>query len=201
MIFRIVMVCLALAGAYALYEIYSIKRYYAEFREPLAEFTAMNVGNQASLTIVEFLDYDCGPCKDNHLLLLDYAQRNPDVRLVVRPVPFAHDGAETAAEMALAAGLQGKFWELDRALVEYKGPLNDKFYRESAAVYDIDYERMVREAEEETVQEMAANNAGAFQSSGMKRTSAIMIENTFFELDKPLTQSDLILMVESAKRN
>lgn len=198
MFFRIVIVCLVLAAAYALYEIITIRSFYKGLREPLASF-AIKEGNRSYLTIVEFLNYDCGSCKDTHLVLLDYAERNPDITLVVRPVPFANDGAETAAEMALAAGLQDKFWDMDRALVEYKGTLDEKFYRESAAVYDIDYERMAREAEEETVQKMARDNASAIIRTGADISPAIIVGKTLYQLEKPLTLTDLMRMVTKEK--
>ncbi len=195
MFFRIVIACIVIVAGYALYEIMSIRGYYKDLREPMAEFTVREERNQPAVTIVEFLNYDCGFCKDTHLTLLDYAGRHGDVRLVVRPVPYANGGAEDAAERALAAGLQGKFWDMDRALTEYKGELNDKFYRESAALYDIDYGRMMREAGEETVQAMTRNNAGASIKSGIERVPAMMIGKTIYQLDKPLTMTDLIRMV------
>jgi len=196
MLFRIVIVCIVVTAGYALYEITAVRNYYKDLREPLAAFTVIKERNHPAITIVEFLNYDCGHCKDTHLVLLDYAEKNNNVRLVVRPVPYANGGAETAAEFALAAGLQDKFWEMDRALTEYKGELNDKFYRETAGLYDIDYDRMVREAEEETVQEMARNNATASIMSGIKTTPALMINKTIYQLGKVLTLPDLIRMVK-----
>lgn len=201
MLFRIAIACLVLAASYALYEIYAIGRYYDGLRTPLAPFTSTErEGNQKPLTIVEFLHYQCNFCKDTHAVLVEYARNTPEIRLVTRPVPF--DGpAETAAERVLAAGLQGKFWEMDSALTEYRGVLDEKFYRESAALYDIDYDRMVADADGEEVNAMAKDNAAAVFKVGIKQTPAFMVGKTIYELDAPLTLPDLIRMVreEQAK--
>ena len=197
MFFRIVIVCLVLAGSYALYEIVKISRYYHGLRTPLAGWTTIEMeGNQNPLTIVEFLHYDCGYCKDTHGVLLDYAKTTPEIRLVTRPVPF-EGNAETAAERALAAGLQGKFWEMDSALTEYKGELNEKFYRESAALYDIDYDLMVADADGEKVHALAKDNATVAIEVGLQKTPAFLIGKTLHELDTPLTLPDLIRMVRA----
>lgn len=188
------MAVLTIAAGYAAYKIYAIHAFYRDLGTPKAEFTVKS-GNQPRLTIVEFLNYDCGPCKDTHRVLLNYADANPDIRLVVRPVPYANDQAETATERALAAGLQGKFWDMDRALVEYKGELDEKFYRESAALYDIDYQRMVLEAEGETVQDYAGDNAKASLRAGIETVPALMVGKTLYKPDGPLTLPDLIRMV------
>jgi protein-disulfide isomerase len=184
------------AGLYAVYEIITIKRYYHALHTSPQSFTVLNEGNKTTLTIVEFTNYDCPPCKDVHLVVRDYASKVPGVKVVVRPVPYANDQAETAAERAMAAGLQGKFWEVDRALNEYKGPLDEKFYREIAALYDIDYARMVSEAEGETVQEAVKENARASQMVGVKNAPALLIGKTLNEVDRDLTLADLVRMVQ-----
>lgn len=201
MFFRIVIVCLVLAASYALYEITAIGRYYDGLRTPLAPFTATEMeGNQNPLTIVEFMHYQCNFCKDTHAVLVEYARTTPEIRLVTRPVPF-EGPTEIAAERVLAAGLQGKFWEMDSALTEYRGILDDKFYRESAALYNIDYDRMVADADSENVNAMAKDNAAAVFKTGIKQTPAFMIGKTVYELDAPLTLPELIRMVrvEQAK--
>ncbi len=199
MFFRILLFLLVLACGYATYEIVRINSYYGAIQKTSAEFTVRGGGNHPSLTIVEFLNYSCEGCKKSHLVMMDFAKNNPDIRIVTRPMPYEYMDAETAAERALAAGLQGKFDEIDRALVEYRGKLDEKFWRESAALYDIDYDRMVREAEEETVQKMAGENATASILARIDTTPALMIGRTVYQLDKALTLPDLIRMVQVEK--
>ena len=160
------MFCLALAASYALWQIWSYHNHYKKLATPLAAFTvAEQEGNRSPLTIVEFMHYDCAYCKDTHTVLLDYAKSTPEIRLVTRPVPFEGGGAQIAAERALAAGLQGKFWEMDSALTEHRAPMDEKFYRESAALYNIDYDRMVADSQGEEVKKMATEITGSSEFS------------------------------------
>lgn len=201
MIFRALIAILVLAGGYAAYQIFTIQSYYNNIQTPLSPFTTLNEGNKTELTIVEFLNYDCGPCKETHLVLLEYARKNPNVRLVVRPVPFANGNAEQAALYALAAGLQTqeKFWDMDRALADYKGTLDDQFFRATAALYDIDFERMQADSGSEKVHEMAKDNVGIVQMLGVQTTPSFTIEKTLYQPDKTLTTPELQSIVQSLK--
>ncbi|MEZ4461483.1 MAG: DsbA family protein [bacterium] len=81
----------------------------------------------APITIVEFSDFECPFCSRGadtiHQLLKKYPN---DVRLVFKhnPLPF-HQQAPAASKAAMAAGEQGKFWEMHDILFknqkEFKG--------------------------------------------------------------------------------
>ncbi len=199
MLFRIVMVVIALAVCYACYEIGAAQYFYYKLRNPEAKFTVLQEGNHSAPAIVEFMNYDCLYCKSSHAVLLDYAQNNPDIRYTVRPMPFDNGYAQEAAEMVLAAGLQGKFREFDKAITEYRGVPNDKFYRETAGLYEVDYDKMLRDKNDKIVQNMAKDNIDAVLSTGLQSTPAFMIGKTIYQLDRPLTLPDLIRMVQAEK--
>lgn len=200
MFFRVFCICIVLAAGYALFAIWQIRSAANFLAIPKAGFTVLNDRAAPSLTIVEFLNYGCDPCRQTHRVLLQYAAKNSDVRLVVRPVPYEPDMAETAAEMALAAGLQGKFWELDDALAGYSGDYDEKFYRETAALSELDYDRLVADANGGQVFEFAKNNAGAAIEAGVERTPALLVGKTLYQLDQALTLPDLLRMVQAEKR-
>jgi protein-disulfide isomerase len=73
----------------------------------------------AKITIVEFSDFQCPYCAQAAEQARMILQRHPsDVRLVFKQFPLDnHSQAELAAEAALAAHSQGKFW-----------PMHDKLY-------------------------------------------------------------------------
>lgn len=202
MFFRIVMACIILAGCYVLHEIVGIRNFYYQLQHPLATFTVREAqGNHPFITIVDFMNYDCDFCKNTHEVMMHFVASSPDIRYVLRPVPYAHGNAETASEMAMAAGLQGKFWEMDKALVAHNGSPDEGFFKAVAAANGIDYERMKREAEEKTVQDMVGNNATASLKAGLQSTPAFFIGKTLYQPEKPLTLPDLIRMVEAERAN
>lgn len=200
MIFRIIAACLVLAACYAAFQIAGAWRFHNSVYNPDPSFTILNAGNQTDITIVEFLNYDCGYCRETHKALVDYAASNQNVRVVTLPFPDVKGYAEEAAEMALAAGFQGKFREMDKAIIEYEGKPDERFYRETAGLLDIDFEKMQADAKGPDVQEMIGDNATAVLRFDIKKVPAIIIGKTVHQLDKPLTLNDLISMV-AAERN
>ncbi|PZO87142.1 MAG: hypothetical protein DI626_04670 [Micavibrio aeruginosavorus] len=198
MLFRIFICVMTVLCLYAVYSIVKIRNFYADIRNPAAEFTVKNPDsprNHNPLTIVEFVNYDCGYCAATHLVLLDYTEDNPDVVYVARPVPYANGNAEQKAKVVLAAGLQGKFWDMDKVLTEYTGPVDEKFLSETAALYEMDLEKLKTDINGNDVFKFAQDNAHASQRLGLETTPAFMIGKMIYQPDAPLTLSDLIRMV------
>lgn len=84
------------------------------------------LGNpKAKVTIVEFVDFQCGACKDNSFRVKDLLSQYPhEVRVVFKHYPLSqHPQAIPAAEAALAAAEQGKFWSMHDRLFEHQSNL------------------------------------------------------------------------------
>lgn len=80
------------------------------------------------VTIVEFSDYQCPFCQRVEPTLEEVAKKFPnEVRIVFRhqPLPF-HTSAEQAAWAAVAAGKQGKYWQMHELLFADKLPAPDE---------------------------------------------------------------------------
>jgi protein-disulfide isomerase len=78
-------------------------------------------GERAPVTLEEFGDYQCPPCGQIYPEIEKVRQDYGDqVRFIFRQYPLfrMHPHALLAAHSAEAAGLQGKFWEMHRALYE-----------------------------------------------------------------------------------
>lgn len=199
MVYRIILCVIALAIMFGGYLIWTKQKAQTFFSTPKAAFTVLQEGNQNGPVIVEFLNYGCQSCRQTHLLLIDYVQKNPDIRFVVRPVPVIPEEAYIAAERVLAAGIQGKFAEMDKALSEYDGPYDDKFYREAASLYEIDYERWIKDAGGDDVRALAQDNVTALGKAGIETTPALMIGNVLYQLEDALTLPELLRMVKSGE--
>lgn len=74
----------------------------------------------APVTIVEFTDFQCPYCKRAQDVLHQIAAAYPDkVKVVARQFPLPmHNRAKPAAEAALCANEQGKFWEMREKLFD-----------------------------------------------------------------------------------
>lgn len=199
MLFRIICICIVLAACYGGYKAWNIHHYYDSLRSPEAEFTVRGSKEKSTLTLVEFLNYGCTACLRSHRVILDYVQKNPDITLVVRPVPFKPDYGVRAAEMAMAAGLQGKFWEMDSALAEYEEIYDDGFYRDTAAVYEIDYDKMLADSLGPQTHRLGTDNLKAALKAGVEFTPALLVGKTLYQPDGVLTLPELIRMVQKER--
>ena len=80
----------------------------------------------APITIVEYTDFQCPFCSKVRPALEETLKNYPDkVKLVFKNYPLSfHQNAMPAAEAALCAKDQGKFWEMEEALFTHQGELD-----------------------------------------------------------------------------
>lgn len=199
MFFRFAAICLLAILLYAGYYIWVAHDRASSYANPSAEFLILAEGNQSEPEIVEFLNYGCEICVKTHLALREYVQTYPGARFVVRPVPVMPETAFTAAERVLAAGLQGKFEEVDKALSEYSGIPDEKFYREIASLYEVDYDLMLKDAQEEKVHDYGKENLEMLLRLGAKTTPALLVGKTFYQPTEALTLQDIMRIVTTEK--
>jgi protein-disulfide isomerase len=109
-------------GAPATEVINHLSQYYSSFREQRVALKVdprMCMGDaNAPVTVAEFSDFECPYCAKARPLLEEFAKKNPSkVRFCYLPFPLPmHANALPAAQAALWARDQGKFWEMHDAL-------------------------------------------------------------------------------------
>ena len=81
---------------------------------------------KGDVTVVEFFDYNCGFCKQTADALLESVKADGKVKLVFKDFPILTDDSAVAARIALAAKKQGKYEDVYRAFMKYRGRLDEK---------------------------------------------------------------------------
>ena len=85
-----------------------------------------NAGNpKGDVTVVEFFDYNCGYCKKALSDVTAFVQSDKNVRFVLKEFPILSKGSEEAAKVALAAKMQGKYWDFHLAMLGLQGQANE----------------------------------------------------------------------------
>ena len=105
---------------------------------------------KAQVTIVEFVDFQCPFCQRFHAPLLEVLKAYPkQVNYILKnfPLPF-HPQARPAAKAALAAGEQGKYWEMADLLLESGGNLNEEKFKESAKELKLNTDQFMKDYKE-----------------------------------------------------
>lgn len=177
-LFKAFIVVLVLAAVYALFEIYRFSAMTHGVRSTRADFAVMEP-EKASVTMVEFLDYNCNFCREIHPSVKDFLNIRKDVRYIARPIAVLGEESERLARLALAAGLQDRFWEMNDAFLSAKGDIDDKFLRENAALFDIDYDRMIADADGKKVRALFAENVKDAERAAIYSTPTIIIGRTY----------------------
>lgn len=89
--------------------------------QPVSERDHIQGAESAALTLLMYGAYECPHCVEGNKIVKEIQQRMGDqLRFVFRHFPRTnvHPHAEAAAEVAEAAGEQGKFWEMHNKLFE-----------------------------------------------------------------------------------
>ncbi len=81
---------------------------------------------KGDVVVVEFFDYNCPYCKVVLDPMLDAAKADGKTRVVFKEMPILSEDSATAARVALAAKKQGKYDEVHRAFMKYRGKLDEK---------------------------------------------------------------------------
>ena len=99
----------------------------------------------APITIAAFLDIQCPFCARFYPPLKEVLKVYPDkVKVVVKnyPLPF-HPNALPAAKLALAAGSQGKYFEMLEILLQNGAAATDDKIKEYAKTIGLNYDRLM----------------------------------------------------------
>ena len=135
----------------------------------------------ALVTIVEFSDFQCPFCKKAAATMDEVKKAfSEDVRLVFRnqPLPF-HNNARGAAEAALAAGKQGKFWEMHDHLFANSNALDAAKLPEYAKAIGLDVEKFNADMKSSEIKELIDQDIELANKFGARGTPAFFINGRF----------------------
>ena len=100
------------------------------------------LGNpNGDVTIVEYFDYQCPPCKAITPEVANIVREDGHVRLVFKDWPILGDASVYAAKLALATKYQNKFAAAHDALISTKTRLSEERVQRTMAAAGIDVER------------------------------------------------------------
>lgn len=134
----------------------------------------------APITIVEFFDYNCGYCKRALPDIQAISKENDKVRFVFIEMPILGPSSGTAAQYALAAHNQGKYFEFHSALMEDRAPKEEEHLIEVGAKLGLDTEKLKADANSQEIKDRLANHMGMANKIGIQGTPAFIINGKLF---------------------
>ena len=134
------------------------------------------MGNpDGDVTIVEFLDYQCGFCKRVAKDLFQVVEDDGNIRLVLKEFPILGATSTFAARAALAAGRQGLYTPLHKALLAHRGRLSESVVKQIAREIGADLTRLERDMDDTAVTTHLDSIQSTAQRLGVRGTPAFVI--------------------------
>jgi protein-disulfide isomerase len=156
----------------------SLDKRFRRERQTLNLADAPLKGNpSAPVTVVEFVDYECPHCKKVQPVLRQLLDEYKDeVKVAFKHYPLGnHTNAKLAAEAAVAANMQGKFWAYNDKLWANAENLSPAALEQFAKDVGLDVAKWRADAESEDVRAKVERDKREGQALGIDHTPTIYI--------------------------
>lgn len=131
----------------------------------------------AKVTIVEFSDFQCPFCKRGADTMEQVLKAYPkDVKVAFKQLPLPmHPQAKPAAQAALAAGKQGKFWEMHDAMFKSQGELAPAFYEAKAKELGLNVDKFKADMESAEIKKQVEDDMAQAEKLGVQATPGFYV--------------------------
>lgn len=136
----------------------------------------------APVTLVEFVDYECPHCKRVQPVLRQVMEEfSNQVKVVFKHYPLGqHTNARLAAEAAVAAQRQGKFWAYNDKIWENSESLTPALLEQLAKDAGLDVAKWRKDLESAEVKEQVMKDREDGTKLGIQSTPSIFINGRTF---------------------
>jgi len=141
----------------------------------------------ASVTLVEFGDFQCPACGMMHRVVERLLRTRGDrVRFEFREFPLPmHPRARRAAEAAMAADAQGKFWEYYEILYSHQKALDDASLRRWAAQCGLDARRFAHDLDSRAYGPRVVKDQRDGRRANVRWTPFFFVNGVEFSSEEP----------------
>ena len=149
----------------------------------------------AKITIVAFSDFQCPFCKRGADVLDDLQKKYPnDVKIAFKnlPLPF-HPEAKGAAKAALAAGNQGKFWEMHDRLFNAQDGLNEGNYVKIAGDLGLNIDKFKSDMANAEISKQIEDDMKLAQQLGVQGTPGFFVNGVQVRGARPVEYFEQII--------
>lgn len=167
----------------------------------LAEVGLVRGNPEASVTIVEFSDFQCPFCARVQATLDQiFDTYGDEVKLVYRhfPLPF-HENAENAALASMCANEQGKFWEYHDQLFENQEKMTLANLKKWAADLGLNTDKFDSCLDNQTYKDQVDKDVKDGQAAGVSGTPTFFINGQRLVGAQPFENFKTIIDAELAK--
>lgn len=176
-----------------------VEKYLAEPKGLAGAFT--KGPKNAKVSILEISDFQCPFCKRGHATMSELMKQFGDkisVTFINLPLSF-HKRAAPAAHAAMAAGLQGKFFEYHDLLFENNTALEDADLEKYAKDLGLDMEKWKKDKDSKETADLVARQAKLANALGLTGTPGFFVNGEEVKGAKPIEEFAPIIETHLAK--
>ncbi len=133
---------------------------------------------KGDVTVVEFMDYNCGWCKKSVIEISKILEQDKDLRVVFKEFPIFGEGSEYAAKAALASRKQDAYWKFHLAMFQHEGQINAEVADSIAASIGLDLDKLKKDMDDPEIAASLAKTRELAQSLQLTGTPAFVIDET-----------------------
>ena len=153
---------------------------------------------KGDLTIVEFFDYNCAFCKSSYDGLMDTVKSDGKIKLVFKELPILTEDSVVAARIALSAKKQGKYDDVHRAFMKFRGKLDSKTAYRLAGEAGVNLDQVKKDEASPEFDKLLRRNQELAHALGVEGTPAFIIGDRL--VAQALDASTLKQLTEVARR-
>lgn len=134
----------------------------------------------AKLIVVEFIDYRCSYCREAHPEMERFLANHDDIKVVFRHLPNLGKGSLHDAQLALAAGMQGKFKEVHDDLITRETSVDDNYIMKTAMDLELDYDKLMIDLKGPEIGGFLLDNIDAIERLSINATPSFLFGDILF---------------------
>lgn len=135
----------------------------------------------AAVTVVEFFDYRCGPCRASMETINALPERyNGQVRVIFKEFPILSPESRAASIAALAAGRQNKYIEMHREFMKSPSKFTEEDIVKIANRLDLNIDQWMEDRKDKAIDDHIEQTYALAQTIGANATPTFVIGDTLF---------------------
>ncbi|HTH18043.1 MAG TPA: DsbA family protein [Magnetospirillum sp.] len=142
---------------------------------------------KGDVVIVQFFDYNCPYCKVVLDPLMEAVKADGKTRLVFKDMPILSEESVLAARVALAAKAQGKYEEVHRAFMKFRGKLDEKTIYRLAGEAGANADQLKKDALSPEIEKQLKKNLELAHALDISSTPSFIIADANGNNARPLS--------------
>jgi protein-disulfide isomerase len=155
---------------------------------------------KGDLTVVEFMDYNCGFCKQTYDSLWEAVKADGKVRVVLKEFPILGPDSVLASRIALVAKAQSqaKYDDIHRAFMKFRGRLDEKTIWRIAGEQGFNVEQLKKDVANPDIDAKLKKNLDLAHSLDIGGTPTFIIGDRI--ISSALDQQIMKQLMDAARR-